>query len=461
MTGHRQLSVRARSALAAMGAVTIALVLASLALLVVLHDSVERTATATATTRAHDVAAELATDGQVTTGINLAPGPGDDAYIQILDAGAVVASSPSVAGQPPLASAPAVPGTAEVVPPDAVGPGDGPFVTVVLGISGVEGADAVVVQQSYAEGYDTVTDAAQALLVAVPALVLVVGAMTYVLTGRALRPVEQIRRRTSQISDADLDTRIDVPTTGDEVAELARTLNGMLDRLHAASQAQARFVADASHELRTPLAAVRAELDITTRQGATADWPRAAVFIGASNDRMQQLVDDLLVLTRTSEPSAERSDAEVDLDDVVERVGFRLRPPAGVTVQVTSTPARVRGDRHDLERVVQNLADNAVRHATGQVALSVSLRDDTAEISVDDDGAGIPEEDREIVFDRFVRLDEGRARAEGGSGLGLAIVRGIVASHGGSVVATTSDLGGARFVVHLPVSQGQSSAPTR
>ena len=321
--------------------------------------------------------------------------------------------------------------------------------------------DSVERNAAASEGYDTVTDAAQALAVAVPALVLVVGAMTYVLTGRALRPVEQIRLRTSQISDADLDTRIDVPPTGDEVAELARTLNGMLDRLHASSQAQARFVADASHELRTPLAAVRAELEITTRQGATADWPRAAGFIGASNDRMQQLVDDLLVLTRSSEPSAERRDAEVDLDDVVEQVGFRLRPPAGVTVRVSTTPARVRGDRHDLERVVQNLADNAVRHATGQVSLSVSPGHGTAEISVDDDGPGIPEAARDIVFDRFVRLDEGRARAEGGSGLGLAIVRGIVASHGGSVVATSSALGGARFVVRLPVSQGQSPAPTR
>ena len=461
MTGHRRLSVRARSALAAMGAVTIALVLASLALLVVLHDSVERNAAATASTRAHDVAAELTTDGQVTSGINLTPGPGDDAYIQILDAGAVVASSPEVAGQPALASAPAAPGIAEVVPPDAVGPGEGPFVTVVLGVSGVEGADTVVVQQSYADGYDTVTDAAQALLVAVPALVLVVGAMTYVLTGRALRPVEQIRRRTSQISDADLDTRIDVPPTGDEVAELARTLNGMLDRLHAASQAQARFVADASHELRTPLAAVRAELDITARQGASADWARAASFIGASNDRMQHLVDDLLVLARTSEPSVDGRDGEVDLDDVVEGVGFRLRPPPAITVRVSTTPARVRGNRHDLERAVQNLADNAVRHATGQVRLSVGLQGDTAEISVDDDGTGIPEAAREIVFDRFVRLDEGRARAEGGSGLGLAIVRGIVVSHGGSVVATTSELGGARFVVRLPVSQAQSSAATR
>ena len=461
MTGHRQLSVRARSALAAMGAVAIALVLASLALLVVLHDSVERNAAATASTRAYDVAAELTTDGQVTSGINLAPGPGDDAYIQILDAGAVVATSPAVAGEPALSSAPAQAGTARIVPPDAVGPGEGPFVTVVLGVSGVEGADAVVVQQSYAVGYDTVTDAAEALLVAVPVLVLVVGAMTYVLTGRALRPVEQIRRKTSQISEADLGTRIDVPPTGDEVAELARTLNGMLDRLHAASQAQARFVADASHELRTPLAAVRAELDIAARQGAAADWPRAADVIGASNDRMQHLVDDLLVLTRTSEPTVGRRDGEVDLDDVVEGVGFRLRPPPGVAVRVSTTPVRVRGDRHELERVVQNLADNAVRHATGRVGLSLSLRDDTAEICVDDDGAGIPEAARDLVFDRFVRLDEGRARAEGGSGLGLAIVRGIVASHGGTVVATTSDLGGARILVRLPAPHAQSSTATR
>ena len=129
----------------------------------------------------------------------------------------MVAYEPAVAPGSRRCRAPRA-GAAGSCRPDSVGPGGGPFVAVVLGVSGVEGADAVIVQQWYAVGYDTVTDAAEALLVAVPVLVLVVGAMTYVLTGRALRPVEQIRRKTCRmLSEADLGTRIDVPPTGDEV----------------------------------------------------------------------------------------------------------------------------------------------------------------------------------------------------------------------------------------------------
>ncbi len=450
MTWPWHLSVRARSALAAMGAVTIALVLASLALLVVLHNSVERGAVATAAARAHDVAAELRTDGATTDGLTFAPGTAGAVHVQVLDDGEVVRSSPSVAGLPPLTTAAPEAGHAVQVPADVVGPGDGPFVTVLLGVSDVPGADAVAVQQSYAEGAETVLDAAQALLVAVPALVLVVGAMTYVLTGRALQPVEQIRRRSAQIGDTDAGARIEVPHTGDEIARLAVTLNGMLDRLHDAHQAQVRFVADASHELRSPLAAVRAELDVALRHPDSADWVRTAHAVAGSNERMQQLVDDLLVLTRSAEGGAPQRNQDVDLDDLVERVGFALRPPPGVRVEVVTRPARVRGNPRELERVVQNLADNAVRHAATHVRLTVAATGDGVELRLDDDGPGVPEESRERVFDRFARLDEGRARAAGGSGLGLAIVRGLVTSHDGTVRVGTSDLGGAAFVVRLP-----------
>jgi len=300
---------------------------------------------------------------------------------------------------------------------------------------------------------DAVQDAAQAMLVGVPLLVLVVGVITYLLTGRALRPVEAMRSRTAQISEADLSTRVDVPATGDEIARLAVTLNGMLDRLHDAHQAQVRFVADASHELRSPLAASRAELDVATRDPGHADWLATAEVLRTSNERMQHLVDDLLVLTRAAENAPGR-DEDVDLDDVVERIGFGLRPRDGVVVDVLTEPVRVRGNREELSRVVQNLADNAVRHAQHRVRLTVTAG---AAIEVADDGAGIPVDDRELVFDRFVRLDDGRARSTGGSGLGLAIVRGIVGSHGGSVRVGESDLGGASLVVRLP----QSSAATR
>lgn len=428
-------SVRARSAFAASGAVAVALVLASLALLVVLHDSVRASAVATATARAHDVAAELTADGAVTSGVNLAPGFGDESSVQVLDGGSVVAE------------------TDEDV-------GDGPFVTVQLDVAGVSGADRVVVRQSYENGAETVTDAAQALLVAVPLLVLLVGALTFVLTGRALRPVERIRARTAQISHTDLGMRVDVPSTGDEVARLAVTLNEMLERLDDAQRAQDQFVADASHELRSPLAAVRVELDVAARRPDEVDWHSTLATLRGSNARMQTLVDDLLVLSRTADGGVVDRAHEVDLDEVVERVGFAARAPS-LDVEVVSDPVRVTGSVGELERVVQNLVDNACRHASAHVRLTVRRDAGDAVVMVDDDGPGIPEADRSRVFDRFVRLDESRARAAGGSGLGLSIVAGIVASHGGSVHVTTSDLGGARVVVRVPVTGQDSSRAMR
>lgn len=225
----------------------------------------------------------------------------------------------------------------------------------------------------------------------------------------------------------------------------------MLDRLHHAQQAQVRFVADASHELRSPLAAARAELDVAVRDPGHADWAATADVLRASNDQMQQLVDDLLVLTRTADSGAPGRDHDVDLDEIVERVGFGLHPPDGVDVDVATEPVRVRGNGDELARAVQNLADNAVRHAQRRVRLSVHRLDGRARIEVADDGTGIREPDRELVFDRFVRLDDGRSRTTGGSGLGLAIVRGIAESHGGTVRAGASDLGGAAFTVDLPL----------
>lgn len=305
---------------------------------------------------------------------------------------------------------------------------------------------------------DAAQDATQAMLVGVPLLVLVVGVITYRLTGRALRPVELMRDRTARISEADLSTRVDVPPTGDEIARLAVTLNAMLDRLHDAHQSQVRFIADASHELRSPLAAARAELDVAVRDPGHADWLATAAVLRSTNERMQRLVDDLLALARTAENAPGR-DQDVDLDDVVERIGYGLRPRSGVVVDVVTRPVRVRGNPEELSRAVQNLADNAVRYAQHRVRLSVAAGDGPggARIEVADDGCGIPAPDRELVFDRFVRLDDGRARSAGGSGLGLAIVRGIVGSHGGSVRVGESDLGGAAFVVRLPQASSSTA----
>jgi signal transduction histidine kinase len=155
------------------------------------------------------------------------------------------------------------------------------------------------------------------------------------------------------------------------------------------------------------------------------------------------------VLTRTDEHGV-RERREVDLDDLAlaEAAGVRRE---GLTVDVSGVGAgRVVGDRAALAQVVRNLVDNAARHARTRVELHVGVADGWVELRVDDDGDGVPAEERERVFERFVRLDEARSRDAGGSGLGLAIVREIVSAHGGTSTARESSLGGASFVVRLP-----------
>ena len=451
--------VRARSTAAAVVVVAVALLIAAVTLVIVLQRSVRDTAIATATARAQDVAAELVVTGTVTQELNLQPGPGEASVVQVMDRGRVVAASAAIEAKPALTDVTPAAGRARAVGvgPLARGVDDSddaqtPYAVVALGVAGVSGVDTVVVAQSAGPGRETVAEVATMLAVGCPLLVLLVGAVTYLLVGRALRPVEDIRRQTSGISGADLTARVPVPATGDEVARLAETMNEMLGRLNASQRVQRQFISDASHELRSPLATLRAAVDVASLHPQDTDWGLAAQDIRAETVRMQHLVDDLLTLAEADENGVRLHREEVDLDDVVGDAVNRLRQEHRRDVVAHLAPVRTIGDRNQLARVVRNLADNAARHARSRVAVTVRTGPDgSAVVEIADDGPGVPAAERGRVFDRFVRLDAGRDRSSGGSGLGLAIVREIVAAHGG-VVTVDDDpaLGGARFQVVLP-----------
>jgi signal transduction histidine kinase len=225
----------------------------------------------------------------------------------------------------------------------------------------------------------------------------------------------------------------------------------MLSRLDQAQARQRRLVADASHELRSPVATIRQHAEVAlAHPGRTATAELAATVL-AEDLRLQRLAEDLLLLTRADEHTLAPRRRPVDLDDLVFDEARRLRGASGLRVDTTTVSAgRVDGDAAGLRRMLRNLGDNAARHAGGQLAFSLGERDGMVRLAVDDDGPGIPEADRERVFERFVRLDSARARDDGGSGLGLAIVAELVAAHGGTVAITTSPLGGARVAVALP-----------
>ncbi|MBB5133322.1 signal transduction histidine kinase [Thermocatellispora tengchongensis] len=276
-------------------------------------------------------------------------------------------------------------------------------------------------------------------------LVAVVGWTAWTAVGQTLRPVEAIRARMEEITVTDLSLRVPVPPGGDEIAQLVRTANQTLERLDEAVAQQRRFASTTSHELRTPIAALRVQLeDALDDPGAD---PRQALR-GAlvATERLEAIVEDLLVLARL------RADdpAPHELIDLGELARHEAGGPGAVPVTVRAEPGVwVSGSRIQLIRILANLVGNARRHAESAVEIRVTSEDGRAVLAVTDDGPGIAPRDRERVFERFTRLEDGRRLDPGGSGLGLAISRDIAHGHQGTLTVEDSPRG-ARFVLRLP-----------
>jgi signal transduction histidine kinase len=299
---------------------------------------------------------------------------------------------------------------------------------------------------------DSVSTLVRGLSVAVPAVTLLLAGLVWVLVGRVLRPVEQIRRQVAEISGSSLDRRVPVPATRDEVSRLAQTMNLMLGRLEDSAARQQRFIADASHELRSPLARMRAELEVDMAHPSGSDHRATQQSMLDETESLQRLVDDLLMLARSDGDGSLGRREAVDLDDVVMREVRRMREAGGLTIDTSSvSAAQVAGDPTHLARVVRNLLENARQHGGPSVTISLVEREGQAVLTVSDDGAGIPDDLRERVFERFARADDARVRSGHSSGLGLAISREIVTSMGGSIVLDPAHHSGASFVVRLPL----------
>ncbi len=288
------------------------------------------------------------------------------------------------------------------------------------------------------------------LLIALPIILVLTAAGVWLIVGRALRPVEQIRRAVTDITSADLSRRVPEPGTPDEVGNLAVTMNDMLERLDTAACRQRRFVADASHELRSPLAAIRTTLEVGLAHPDRAPWPTIAERAAQQSNRLADLIEELLVLAKSDERILTAAPEPVDVTALL-RDATATTPKQDIDIRltVTGTPVTT-GDADHLTRLVCNIVDNAVRHATSAVDIAAETVDEHVVISVTDDGPGIPEADRDRIFDRFVRLDTSRDRVSGTTGLGLAIAREVATAHQGTITVTDHPAGGARFLIRLP-----------
>jgi signal transduction histidine kinase len=283
-----------------------------------------------------------------------------------------------------------------------------------------------------------------------PIIISVAAAASYWLVRRSLQSVDAIRSQVAEISASDLAERVPVPTSGDEIAALAVTMNEMLARIEAGHRAQQRFLGDASHELRSPLATIISGLEVAEAHPELLDAELAINTLLPEAHRMHTLIEDLLLLARADEQSLVLRKEQVPLGDLAEVEVARMRRGAGCMIHTDICPASLVGDPAAVSRVIGNLVDNAVRHAKSRVDIAVGSRDGSAILTVSDDGPGIAPAERARVFGRFVRLDANRARSGGGTGLGLAIVAEVVAVHGGTVTIDDRPGGGTKIIVALP-----------
>jgi signal transduction histidine kinase len=298
------------------------------------------------------------------------------------------------------------------------------------------------------------------LLIFLPLALLAASLGGYALTGRALHPVELLRRRAEAVNPGE-PSPLPVPPAGDEISRLAQTLNEMLARLQAAVEHERRFVADASHELRTPLALLRTELDLALRRPRSREELESALRSAADEtQRLSRLAEDLLLIARADQgPLPIRTEA-VAAEDLLADAAARFASRAsslGREIRVLDTDLHVEADPLRVGQALVNLVDNALTHGAGTVELRAEERGGFVELHVSDEGSGFPLEFRNRAFDRFSRADG--ARSGGGSGLGLSIVELVAGAHGGGAGLGDPKSGGADVWISLPLAGERSEQP--
>ena len=287
---------------------------------------------------------------------------------------------------------------------------------------------------------------------------LVASVVAAIAAGRILAPVRLVTETARTISETDLSRRIPAPGTDDEIATLAATFNGMLERLEDAFATQRNFVDDAGHELRTPITIIRGHLELLGDD--PEDRRETIVLVTDELDRMNRMVDDLLVLARLQRP--EFLDLEtVDVRTLTEEMCTKAPALGARDWQVEAVGGgRIVGDRQRLTQAVMQLAQNATQHTwEGDViAMGSAVADGEARFWVRDSGPGIDEAERERIFERFARIAAGRRRSEG-AGLGLSIVRAIAEAHRGRVEVSGRPAVGATFTIVVPVDRPEPEQP--
>jgi heavy metal sensor kinase len=295
------------------------------------------------------------------------------------------------------------------------------------------------------------------LSVGFPVFIGLTSAGAYVLLGRALRPVDEIVRAAERITLQNLSQRLPVPPTGDEVERLSLALNRMIQRLEEAFQVTSRFSGDASHELRTPLTIMRGELEALLKEGNLSEEQMGQVeSVLEEAERLTQIVEGLLTISRLDAGETQMSKDPVDLSDLVSTTVEQMKPLAeDKSLSVVCEKSRdvmVEANEVRLRQVVVNLLDNAIKYTPegGKIIVRIKAETNRAILEVVDNGIGISGEALPRVFDRFYRSEQIEARKARGTGLGLSMVQSIVEAHSGKIAVKSCENEGSSFRVELP-----------
>jgi len=281
----------------------------------------------------------------------------------------------------------------------------------------------------------------------------------YFLARRALRPVEEIRRNAERISRANLSERVPLPSPRDEIHDLARTFNEMLDRLEAAVDDLKNLAADAAHELRTPLANLRAEIDTAVQEPRTSEeHEKVLMSVADEVARMTRIVSDLFTLARMDLRQHALEKRRIELRPLLEEARETWTAAADrrrIEIRLEGAAAPIQGDASAVSRIFMNLVENAVKYNRdgGRITLSLEQTPDAVKVRVADTGIGIEPEHLPKLFRRFYRTDKARSRETGGAGLGLAIAKSFVEAHGGRIQVESAPEVGTTFTLTFPSAE--------
>lgn len=325
------------------------------------------------------------------------------------------------------------------------------------------GPYTLVTLQSLHPQRETMRDIRNTFLWTIPFALLFAGAGGYFLARKSLAPIAAMASQARGMGAAQLNRRLEVANERDELGQLAKTFNELLERLETSFEQQRRFMADASHELRTPVAILRGETEVTLSKAdrSPEDYRQTLSILREESQRLAHIIEDLFTLARADAGQYPLTLSEAYLDELASEALVRTRSLA-LSKEITLKPAiepelPLRGDVNLLSRMLLNLLDNAIKYSPNGSTVTLACRRDGEQylVSVSDNGSGIPAELQPRIFERFFRVDKARSRSEGetgGAGLGLSIARWIAEAHQGQLKLTRSDGSGSTFTVTLPVN---------